>query len=110
MVVDYLHIVGVAVPKAKAEAQVPTHVDSVESLVFGFEPVQAEAGQAQLLDGGCPVEQLEQATDLRDSCGRQATVIPPSKPPGGATAEGANPHRRMLASRGREASLLNVLH
>ena len=64
MIVDDFHIISVAVSEAEAKAEFSVDIDSVEALMLWLKPVQAKAGQAQLLDRGRSVQQFEQAGDF----------------------------------------------
>ena len=75
MIVDDFHIISVAVSEAEAKAELSVDIDSVEALMPWLKPVQAEAGQAQVLDRGRSVEQFEQAGDLARSRGRHAATV-----------------------------------
>lgn len=98
MIVDDFHIVSVAVLKAEAEAQLSVDIDSVESLMPWLEPVQAKAGQAQLLDRGRSVEQFEQAGDLARSRGRHATAVALGESPRSTAGVRAYGHTYQLPS------------
>ena len=94
MVVDDLDIVGVAVEEAKAEAELVVDIDGKEALLAGMEAMEAKAGEAELVRGGCAVEEFEEAGNFGGAGGWEAELVAFGEASGGAVGEGADGHGR----------------